>query len=190
MLVILTYLMIHSVVYLLLILLRTVASGTKPKHDIKSISVEITELFVSYFFIPLYIFSLIPTFPRKSTQLLPSTTAERANKKVPILMVSGYALTGRSFTFLEQYLLNRGHCWTWKTSNPVLKDNIDDFVTRLHKNIMVIKQRSGQNKVHLIGHSMGGLISTKYMEKYGADSVHLGRLWLVLMLIIQVNRNK
>lgn len=47
------------------------------------------------------------------------------------------------------------------------------FADRLNKIIKKAKQETGKEKIILVSHSMGGLVSRAYLKKYGTDDVHL-----------------
>ena len=50
-------------------------------------------------------------------------------------------------------------------------ENIDTYALRLKDIIQTIKYRTGKPKVILIAHSMGGLVSRKYLQIFGGDDV-------------------
>jgi uncharacterized alpha/beta hydrolase family protein len=49
---------------------------------------------------------------------------------------------------------------------------IDYYADKLASAINTLKSCTGSSKVNIVAHSMGGLISRKYMEKYGSSSVN------------------
>ncbi|MBU4283572.1 MAG: alpha/beta fold hydrolase [Nanoarchaeota archaeon] len=53
----------------------------------------------------------------------------------------------------------------------IKSENIDTYALRLREIIQTIKHRTGKPKVILIAHSMGGLVSRKYLQIFGEDDV-------------------
>ena len=51
------------------------------------------------------------------------------------------------------------------------QDNIDTYAIRLNDIIKSVKQRTGREKVIIVTHSMGGLVSRRYLELFGNSSV-------------------
>jgi hypothetical protein len=50
-------------------------------------------------------------------------------------------------------------------------DNIDIYADRLNEIVSNIKYLTGKDKVIIVAHSMGGLVTRRYIQKYGDDSV-------------------
>ena len=50
-------------------------------------------------------------------------------------------------------------------------ENIDTYALRLREIIQTVKYKTGKPKVILIAHSMGGLVSRKYLQIFGEDDV-------------------
>ena len=54
---------------------------------------------------------------------------------------------------------------------PTSSENIDTYSIRLKDIIDTVQYRTGSPKVILIGHSMGGLVSRRYLQIFGTDKV-------------------
>jgi hypothetical protein len=50
-------------------------------------------------------------------------------------------------------------------------DNIDSYALRLKDIIDVVKHKTGKDKVIIVSHSMGGLVSRKYIQIFGDSSI-------------------
>ena len=50
-------------------------------------------------------------------------------------------------------------------------DNLDSYALRLNEIIKEVKAETGKDKVVIVAHSMGGLVSRKYLQIYGEDDV-------------------
>ncbi len=51
-------------------------------------------------------------------------------------------------------------------------ESIDTYATRLNEIISNVKYLTGKDKVIIIGHSMGCLVTRRYIQLYGDDSLH------------------
>lgn len=56
-------------------------------------------------------------------------------------------------------------------------ESIDTYAVRLKELIDIIKYKTGREKVVIVAHSMGGLVSRRYLQVFGSDDV--GKLILV-----------
>ena len=50
-------------------------------------------------------------------------------------------------------------------------ENVDTYAERLNEIIYNVKYLTGKDKVIIVAHSMGGLVTRRYMQLYGTDSV-------------------
>lgn len=50
-------------------------------------------------------------------------------------------------------------------------DNIETYALRLHDMVELVKERTGKEKVVLVAHSMGGLVTRSYVDIFGENSV-------------------
>ena len=91
--------------------------------------------------------------------------------KTPIILIPGYHMNRWSLLPLQYYLYRCGFENIWAINNPILKDDILIFADHLHEKVEQYYEHCGHEPIMLIGHSMGGLISRHYMEKYGTDKI-------------------
>jgi len=91
--------------------------------------------------------------------------------KTPIILVPGYHMNRWSMLPLQYYLKRCGFENIWAINNPILKDDILVFADELHAKVEEYYAHCGGQQVVLIGHSMGGLVSRHYMQKYGTDKI-------------------
>lgn len=84
-------------------------------------------------------------------------------------------------TIYHNYFLDEPDHWLWSVSyytmNPIEESFLGDmtlYARRLQRMIHLIKKMTGQKKVVLIAHSMGGLVARKYMtlDQECWNSVH------------------
>ena len=55
---------------------------------------------------------------------------------------------------------------------PTKSENIDTYAVRLRDLIGIVKERTGKPKVNIIAHSMGGLVTRRYIQIFGPDDVN------------------
>jgi len=91
--------------------------------------------------------------------------------QTPIILVPGYQMNRWSLAPLQYYLYRCGYHNIWAINNPILKDDVLVFVEHLKEKIDLYYEQNQQRKIIVIGHSMGGLISRHYIEKYGSEKV-------------------
>lgn len=53
----------------------------------------------------------------------------------------------------------------------IKNDNLETYALRLREAISVVKQRTGADKVVIVSHSMGGLVSRRYLQIFGEQDV-------------------
>ncbi len=54
---------------------------------------------------------------------------------------------------------------------PKKTEGIETYAIRLKELIDIVKHRTGQDRVVIVAHSMGGLVSRRYLQIFGEDSV-------------------
>lgn len=98
--------------------------------------------------------------------MLPDLKA-RQGGPVPILLVHGYLCNRGSWLVMRRRLRSQ-------LPNPVHTisleppfTHIDDYVTQLDARISAILAGSGQRHVHLVCHSMGGLVARAWLARQG-----------------------
>jgi hypothetical protein len=107
--------------------------------------------------------------------------------RIPVLLVHGLVDNRSVFSVMCRSLRRRGfaHVGTWNYS-PLLTD-IATGAADLGAQIERICEQTGHDQVHVVGHSLGGLISRYYVQRLGGDrrvaslvtlgTPHSGSLW-------------
>jgi pimeloyl-ACP methyl ester carboxylesterase len=107
--------------------------------------------------------------------------------RIPVLLVHGLVDNRSVFSVMSRSLRRRGfaHVGTWNYS-PLLTD-VADGAAALGAHIERICEQTGHDQVHVVGHSLGGLISRYYVQRQGGDrrvaslitlgTPHAGSLW-------------
>ncbi|RBY93462.1 lipase [Blastococcus sp. TF02-8] len=89
--------------------------------------------------------------------------------RVPVLLVHGLIDNRSVFSVMRRNLRRRGfaHVCSWNYS-PFL-DDITRAATDLGEHIERICEQTGHDRVHVVGHSMGGLIARYHVQRQGGD---------------------
>jgi triacylglycerol lipase len=89
---------------------------------------------------------------------------------VPVILVHGYAHNRSGYWLLKHRLRKIGfrnvHTLNY---NPWLLD-IPGVAARLRRRVELVCGATGQDYVHIVGHSMGGIVTRYYVQKLGGDS--------------------
>ena len=89
--------------------------------------------------------------------------------RVPVLLVHGLIDNRSIFTVMRRSLRRRGfaHVCSWNYS-PWLAD-VAEGAAELGRHIDQICEQTGHDRVHVVGHSLGGLISRYHVQRQGGD---------------------
>ena len=89
--------------------------------------------------------------------------------RIPVLLVHGLIDNRSIFTVMRRSLRRRGfaHVCSWNYS-PLLTD-VARGARDLGEHIERICQQTGHDRVHVVGHSLGGLIARYYVQRLGGD---------------------
>ena len=107
--------------------------------------------------------------------------------RIPVLLVHGLVDNRSVFSVMSRSLRRRGfaHVGTWNYS-PLLTD-VADGAADLGAYIERVCAQTGHDRVHVVGHSLGGLIARYHVQRQGGDrrvaslvtlgTPHSGSLW-------------
>ena len=89
--------------------------------------------------------------------------------RIPVLLVHGLVDNRSVFSVMNRSLRRRGftHVCSWNYS-PLLTD-IARGAADLGAHIERICEQTGHDRVHVVGHSLGGLIARYYVQRQGGD---------------------
>lgn len=88
----------------------------------------------------------------------------------PILLVHGIIDNRSVFTLLRRSLLRRGFGRVVTMNYSVLTQDVRTAAGRLGRLVERICTETGYEKVHVVGHSLGGLIARYYVQRLGGDA--------------------
>ncbi len=94
----------------------------------------------------------------------------RADGRLPILLIHGYQCNRGYWLWLRRALEHAGWQVATISLNPVFND-IDGYVAQVSQRIEEVCAATGAERVLLVGHSMGGLVSRAYLRRHGAARV-------------------
>jgi len=87
----------------------------------------------------------------------------------PILLVHGLVDNRSIFTVLRRALRRRGFGRVWTLNYHVLIQDLRAAALRLEQAVEAICEQTGYERIHVIGHSMGGIIARYYVQRMGGD---------------------
>jgi pimeloyl-ACP methyl ester carboxylesterase len=87
----------------------------------------------------------------------------------PILLVHGLVDNRSIFTVLRRALRRRGFGRVWTLNYHVLTQDLRTAARRLEQTVEAICEQTGYERIHVIGHSMGGIIARYYVQRMGGD---------------------
>src|SRR4029453_13117018 len=89
----------------------------------------------------------------------------------PVLLVHGFGANKSNWLFLQRHLeqagFGRGEAFNY---NPLLSD-IPELAERCAERAEALKERYGVDRVHLVGHSLGGIVVRYAVQVGGLDGV-------------------
>lgn len=113
------------------------------------------------------IFLLRQPWTRQPPALLPATGPQ---KRIPVVLVHGFVCNHRIWDDVAGTLRAAGHD-VYAVNLEPLFGSIDHYPKVIAPAVQALCRHSGQQKVALVGHSMGGLAIRSWMRKFGTDRV-------------------
>lgn len=88
----------------------------------------------------------------------------------PVVLVHGYGHNRSGWFVLERALRQAGfHRVTTLNYNP-LRQDVPAIAGRLRDHVNAVLAASGASKVHVVGHSLGGIVLRWYVQELGGDA--------------------
>ena len=88
----------------------------------------------------------------------------------PILLVHGVLDNRSVFALLRRTLTRRGFGRVRTVNYPIYTRDVRWAAARLALDVERLTEESGYERVHLVGHSLGGIIARYYVQRLGGDS--------------------
>ena len=89
--------------------------------------------------------------------------------ETPILLVHGIIDNHAIFTVMERALRRRGFQRLSTYDYGLLTHNVPQAAARLGEAVEELSIATGYERIHVIGHSLGGLIARYYVQRLGGD---------------------
>jgi triacylglycerol lipase len=93
-----------------------------------------------------------------------------ATAETPILLIHGIVDNHTVFTLLHRALRRRGFATVSSYDYGLLTRDIPAAAKLLGKAIEKLAANSGYERIHVVGHSLGGLIARYYVQRLGGDA--------------------
>jgi pimeloyl-ACP methyl ester carboxylesterase len=87
----------------------------------------------------------------------------------PILLLHGLVDNRSIFTVLRRALRRRGFGRIWTMNYHVLTHDVRAAAHRLAATVEAICEQTGYERIHVIGHSLGGVIARYYVQRMDGD---------------------
>jgi triacylglycerol lipase len=88
----------------------------------------------------------------------------------PILMLHGLADNRSIFTVLGRSLRRHGFGHVHTVNYSLLTSDVRTAAARLAEHVEMLCEHTGYDRVHVIAHSLGGLIARYYVQRLGGDA--------------------
>jgi pimeloyl-ACP methyl ester carboxylesterase len=88
----------------------------------------------------------------------------------PILLIHGLVDNRSIFTVLRRQLRRRGFGRVWTMNYRIWTTDVRGAARQLAESIEAICEQTGYERIHVIGHSMGGLIARYYVQRMAGDA--------------------
>jgi pimeloyl-ACP methyl ester carboxylesterase len=104
------------------------------------------------------------------------TTGQRCGDDThdrPVVLVHGYGHNRSGWHILNRSLRRAGFTSVHTTNYNPLRHDIPELGRQLARRIELIRSVTGADRVHVVGHSLGGILLRWYVEELGGDdTVH------------------
>jgi pimeloyl-ACP methyl ester carboxylesterase len=88
----------------------------------------------------------------------------------PIVLLHGWVDNRSIFTVLRRHLRRRGFGRVVTMNYSVLTHDVPRAAARLGALVEALCDETGYERVHVVGHSMGGLVARYYVQRLGGDA--------------------
>jgi triacylglycerol lipase len=130
------------------------------------------ELLVTGVCLVCYPFGIGGATPDSGSDVLPapSSTLDADADAVPVLLVHGFGHNRSGWTFLARHLRHGGFEQVYSLNYNPLANDLPGLAWELARRIDAVREVTGAGRVHLVGHSLGGIVIRYYIQLLGGAS--------------------
>ena len=100
---------------------------------------------------------------------LPLCYLEPEAAATPIILLHGYFHNRSGFLVMRRALRRNGFRHVYTMNYNVIGHEVEELASQLQGYVENILNRTGATRVHLVGHSLGGLVARTYVQEFGGD---------------------
>jgi triacylglycerol esterase/lipase EstA (alpha/beta hydrolase family) len=101
----------------------------------------------------------------------PRTSDDGDTTETPVLLVHGFGHNRSGWTFLTRQLHKAGFSRVYTVNyNPFARD-VPRLAEDIGERVRTIADATGSDRVHVVGHSLGGLLLRYYVQLLGGDEI-------------------
>jgi triacylglycerol esterase/lipase EstA (alpha/beta hydrolase family) len=91
--------------------------------------------------------------------------------ETPVVLVHGYFHNRSGFDFMSDQLRQRGFRWVHGLNYNPIRSSVPDLADRFCKTVSDVMEVSGSPRVHVVGHSLGGVIVRWFLQELEGHKV-------------------
>jgi triacylglycerol esterase/lipase EstA (alpha/beta hydrolase family) len=98
-------------------------------------------------------------------------SSRRKVHQTPVVLLHGYFHNRSGFDFMSNELRERGFRWVHGMNYNPIRSSVPDLAERFAVTVQDVMDVSGADKVHVVGHSLGGVIVRWFVQELGGHKV-------------------
>lgn len=107
--------------------------------------------------------------PFRTSDLKPHQRGLVGAGSVPVLLVHGLVDNRSVFAVLQRQLRRKGFRHVATMNYPILTGDVRSAAALLAERVEDLCARAGVDRVHVVGHSLGGIVARWYVQEMGGD---------------------
>lgn len=89
----------------------------------------------------------------------------------PVVLVHGFGHNRSAWLVLDRHLRKAGFTSVHTVNYNPLVNDVPEIANRLKERVDLIRAMTGADRVHLVGHSLGGVVIRWYVQELGGEAV-------------------
>ncbi len=110
-------------------------------------------------------------FRDRGLEDLDAVAGRDAAVPTPVLLVHGYGANKSNWLFLRRYLDQAGFGRLHAVNYNPLTADIPELAARVAERAEQLRRRCGSDRLHVVGHSLGGIIARYAVQVHGVEGV-------------------